>query len=397
MDKGGATMTHRADPAFLLELKKYGDVNIEACFNCGNCSSVCPLSTDEENFPRRMIRYAQLGMQDELQSSRELWMCYYCGECTATCPRQADPGEFMAAARRYAMAKYDRLGLAKMLYTSRVFNVLFLILMAIVLSMFMYASHGPLAGDTLRLFEFIPAGLIHDLGLGVIILVGLAGLWGAITMITQVGRTNHIPTGRHLNWLGALWETIGLEVVSQKRYRQDCEAYSGNQPWYRQKWFFHAATMWGFLGLLAATVLDYLLELAGVKQIGTWVPLWDPIRLLGTCAGLFLVYGTTGIILRRLRKTDEATTHSTLADWDFLVYLWLSGVSGFFLEISLYLPPTPMWAYWMFLFHVTVAMELVLLAPFTKFAHAFYRTVALYMHALKPMQETQSANAEAAD
>lgn len=39
--------------------------------------------------------------------------------------------------------------------------------------------------------------------------------------------------------------------------------------------------------------------------------------------------------------------------------------------------------YWMFLFHVAVAMELVLLAPFMKLAHVIYRPVALFFYALK--------------
>ena len=38
----------------------------------------------------------------------------------------------------------------------------------------------------------------------------------------------------------------------------------------------------------------------------------------------------------------------------------------------------PVWGYWLFLFHVAVAMELVLLAPFIKFAHAIYRPLALF-------------------
>ena len=38
--------------------------------------------------------------------------------------------------------------------------------------------------------------------------------------------------------------------------------------------------------------------------------------------------------------------------------------------------------YWLFLVHVAVAMELVLLAPFTKLAHAVYRPVALFFVAL---------------
>jgi nitrate reductase gamma subunit len=344
-----------------------------------------------------MIRYAQLGMRERLLSSKELWMCYYCGECTATCPRQADPGEFMAATRRYAIAKYDRLGIAQLLYTSTGFNVLFVVALAMVLAMFLYTSHGPMAGGTLQLFKFIPAQVIHNLGLAVIVLVTLTGIWGVINMSIQVGKTKGFPKGVHLNWMGALWEVILVEVLGHKRYRQDCETNTEDRPWYLRKWFFHAATIWGFLGLLVATMLDYLLDLTGIKTTGTWEPLWHPIRLLGTVAGLSLIYGTTAIILRRLRKADETTVHATASDWTFLILLWLSGVSGFLLEISLYLPTTPIWGYWMLLFHVTVAMELVVLAPFTKFAHAFYRTVALYIHALKPVPEVERAGMEATD
>jgi ferredoxin/nitrate reductase gamma subunit len=390
-------MTHRADPHFLSELQKYGSVTVESCFNCGNCTAVCPLSSDGDNFPRRMIRYAQLGMRDRLLSSRELWMCYFCGECSETCPRQAEPGEFMATLRRYAIASYDRLGLAKMLVTSPVLSILFMLALGVVLAGFMVTVHGPMPSDALRLFEFIPAGVIHNLGLAVILVVFLTGLLGAATMVLQIGKANGFPKGIRLNWLGALWEAIGVEVLGQRRYRQDCAATSAQPAWYLRKWFIHASTMWGFLGLLAATALDYALELLGVKPTGTWVPIWYPVRLLGTVAGLFLVYGASVAILKRLRQADEASKHSSLSDWALLVLLWLSGISGFVLEIALYLPQAPAWGYWMLLFHVAVAMELVLLAPFTKFAHAFYRTVALYMYALKPLPETMPAGAGSAE
>jgi ferredoxin/nitrate reductase gamma subunit len=390
-------MTYRADPHFLLELQKYGTVNVESCFNCGNCTAVCPLSSEGNSFPRRMIRYAQLGMRDRLLSSRELWMCYFCGECSETCPRQAEPGEFMAALRRYAIASYDRLGLAKMLVTSPVLSILFMLVLGIVLAGFMATVHGPMARDALRLFEFIPAGVIHNLGLAVILVVFLTGLLGAATMVLQIGKASGFPKGIRLNWLGALWEAIGMEILGERRYRQDCEATSAQRAWYLRKWFIHASTMWGFLGLLAATALDYALELLGVKPIGAWVPIWYPVRLLGTVAGLLLVYGASMAILKRLRKADEASKHSSLSDWAFLILLWLAGVSGFVLEIALYLPQAPVWGYWMLLFHVAVAMELVLLAPFTKFAHAFYRTVALYAYALKPLPENVPAGAGSAE
>ncbi len=49
-----------------------------------------------------------------------------------------------------------------------------------------------------------------------------------------------------------------------------------------------------------------------------------------------------------------------------------------------------MWGYWVFLFHVAVAMELVLLAPFMKFAHAVYRPVALIFLALAQAPEAEA-------
>ena len=390
-------MTTRANPNFLFELQKYGPVKVESCFNCGNCTAVCPLSSEGDSFPRRMIRYAELGMKDQLLSSKELWLCYHCGECSQTCPRQADPAEFMATSRRYAVAQYDRLGLAKLLFTSSKLGILFMLLLGLVLAGFMYTVHGPMVANSLSLFKFIPVWAIHYLGLAVILIVFLSGLFGAFNMVVQVGKAGGYPKGHRLNWLAALWEAIGVEVLAQRAYRQDCKTSSDQGPWYSQKWFVHASTMWGFLGLLTATVLDYALDIFGIKATGTWVPIWYPIRLLGTIAGLFLVYGVSMLILKRIRKIEYTFQQSFFSDWALLVLLWLAGVSGFALEVSLYLPQTPLWGYWMLLFHVAVAMELVLLAPFTKFAHAFYRTVALYLEALKPLPERESIGAGGTD
>ena len=387
-------MSARVDPQLLLELKKYGTVSVEKCFNCGNCTATCPLSTNGETFPRRLIRYAQLGMKKPLLGSKELWLCYYCGECTQTCPKQADPGEFMAAARRYAIASYDPLGLAKLLYTSSVLSTVFLTLLAILIGLVVYTSHGPMATDTLKLFEFIPATAVHNFGVGAMVIVALTGLVNTVNMIAQVWRENvlvNTPNIR-LNWLSALWETV-VEVLTQQRYQRDCETGSDKQAWFLQKWFIHASMLWGFLGLLAATALDFGLELLGVKPTGTWVPLWNPVRLLGTLAGLLLVYGVTVAIVKRFRKADEASLYSTASDWILLIFLWLTGVSGFVLEVALYLPQPAVWAYWTLLFHISVAAELLLLLPYTKFAHAIYRIVALYLHALKPMPATEAAKA----
>ena len=381
--------TYRANPDFMQELKEYGDLDIEACFNCGNCTAVCPLSTESDNFPRRMIRYAQLGLEDELLSSKELWMCLYCGECTKTCPREADPGEYMAAARRFAIAKYDRTGIAKRLYTSAAFNVISLLVLAVVFGVFLYSYHGTMSmGTPIKFFEFIPSPIIHNLGIIAGVIVAITALLGMATMAIDLNKHTDYPEGSKLNWWQALWEAVGVESLGQKSYRSDCETYNPEEkPWYLQKWFAHASVMWGFIGLFVTTAINYLLELLHVKETGTYMAVWHPIRLLGILSGVLLVYGTTELIRRRWKKEDESYTHSTPSDWSFLILMWLAGVTGFALDIAVYLPMAQIWGYWMLLIHLIVIGELLLLAPFTKFAHAVYRIIALYFYALKPVKE----------
>ena len=94
-------MATRVDPTLITELKEYGAEGIEKCFNCGNCTAICPLATDNYPFPRNMIRRAQLGNREKMEQSLDPWLCYYCGECSDTCPKTAEPGETMMAARRW--------------------------------------------------------------------------------------------------------------------------------------------------------------------------------------------------------------------------------------------------------------------------------------------------------
>jgi ferredoxin len=383
-------MTLRSDPNLLADLKEFGGVYIENCFNCGNCTAICPLSSDDASFPRKMIRYAQLGQRDRLLASKELWLCYACGECTATCPRQAMPSDFMAAARRYAIANYAFTGLAKLLLGSPIWSFLAMLGLATIIALFLFSGRGDMALDSLRLFDFIPAALIHDLGITVMAIVFVAGLAGIVNMVRRLVKADSFPRGVRLNWLSALWGTHN-EVMLQQRYRRDCETPEQQPRWYLRKWFVHATMMYGFVGLLAATILDYSLELLGIKPTGTPVPLWYPVRLLGSMAGLLLTYGVTVVLAQRARKVDPALRTSTFADWSFLAMMWVSAITGFILEIAFYLPQPPVWGYWMLIVHVVLAMELVLLAPFTKFAHVVYRTVALLFAALKPVPERSTA------
>ena len=154
-------MSLRANPDFLLELKKYGDINIESCFNCGNCTAICPLSSDNTPFPRNMIRRVQLGLKDEILSLPDPWLCYYCGECTETCPRQAEPAEAQMAMRRWLTAQYDWTGLAKKFYTSKLWEIGSLILVSGLVLLLVILLHGPIITDHVELNTFAPVHLVE--------------------------------------------------------------------------------------------------------------------------------------------------------------------------------------------------------------------------------------------
>jgi nitrate reductase gamma subunit/ferredoxin len=379
----------RLDPDLLPDIKRFGAADVSACFSCGNCTAICPLTDDDGTFPRRMIRYAQLGMKDALVSSKELWSCYHCGTCSESCPTQADPAGFMAAARRYAIASYDRTGLARTLSIRPVLGTFVAVALAAFFALFMYGSHGAEDARRLALFKFIPEPLIHLTGVVVMSLVALAALVGVASMASGIARREGVRLrdviGGPQAWrrsLGALWTALGVEALGQRRYRKDCGEAQEPEPLYRRRWLVHALTLWGFLGLFLATILDYGLSLAGVKAIGAPVPIWYPVRLLGTVAGAAMVYGTTLLIWNRVHRTNRTASESTFSDWLLLALLWVTGVTGFTIELGLYLTPAPTWGYWIFLVHVAVAIELVLLLPFTKLAHAIYRPVALFFHAL---------------
>ena len=94
-------------PDFAKEMERYSENTALECFNCGTCTAICPLIY--EHFPRKMIRYIQIGAKDRiLENSQELWRCLHCGLCTRTCPREADPGEVILGLKRYVVANWRR-------------------------------------------------------------------------------------------------------------------------------------------------------------------------------------------------------------------------------------------------------------------------------------------------
>ncbi len=392
-------MARVVDVALLQKIKKHGPrktLDVSACFNCGNCTAVCPLAKDSGGFPRRMIRMAQVGMEQELLASEDLWRCYACGECTQTCPRKADPAEFMAAARSYAVSRYDFTGLAGLANRSILGNLLVFGLFSAFFSLLLLTKVNA-GGPSLPLFDFVPGEWIHDIGVVLFAVVGLSAFLGVVSMTVRFwNQRRSAGVALPLAALPMAIYTALSDALLHRRF-QECDTETKEpspalQPWYLRAWVVHAAVMGGFLAMLVATTLDFML-----KPIGSPVPPWYPMRILGTVGGLVCLYGLTIVLMRRAQGTETPYTKSSFADWFFPVLLAATVLTGLISEIVVYLPSPSAFGHAVFFLHVVLAMDLVALLPLTKFAHVLYRTLALVLFAWShaPAKVTASASVEA--
>ncbi len=362
-------------PELTEDIKKYGSFDFTACYNCGTCTAVCNLTEKNANFPRKMIRYSMLGLKSEILSSKELWLCYSCGDCSTTCPREAEPGDLMAALRRYAIANYEKTGITKLIFKNNFNSLLVTLLLSVILGFFLFTIK-PEMEVSRWIFQYMPYEIIHSLGIIAFAFMGISALVGVILMWRNISGKETPPSNKNIlkRFTEAFQKVLG-EVATMKIYKE-CDADSSfwnNKPSYIKPWFIHWTIMWGFIGLLLATSLDFMF-----KDPST--DIWWPSRILGTIAGLLMVYGSSMAIYYRIKKITKPYANSRLADWMFLGFLWLAGITGFWLEISVFLGANTLTNQVVFIIHTIISMQLVILFAFSKFAHAFYRPLALFAH-----------------
>ena len=60
--------------------------NLNLCLTCGLCSSGCPATGLADMDPRKFLRMAQLGLDEELENHEWAWMCTMCQRCIHVCP-----------------------------------------------------------------------------------------------------------------------------------------------------------------------------------------------------------------------------------------------------------------------------------------------------------------------
>lgn len=342
------------DPAFSKELKKFGALDFNACYNCGTCTAVCTLSTDEDSFPREMIRLSVLGDKDGIKASLKPWLCYYCGECTTQCPRQANPGELMMSLRRWLTSVYDWTGLSGLLYKSLPLSLTAFLLTAIAVITFgasddfnlekmMHSGHN---------FERIAIATVFT----IILIPNIIRMWWFVIGKPKI----KVPLSTYFTALGELFVTM----FTQKR-SLGCD---NNQF----RWLEHFIMVIGYFTLLFTTVFLDWFSSANIFII-----------IIGYLESIIVFGVTIDFVLDRIKKKKEVSKHSQPSDWIFSLWLLLMGFTAFLVRLSIDLNILEHNS-WIYIVHLIVLVQwAVIIVPFGKWTHFIYRSFAMYMAKLK--------------
>ena len=74
--------------------------NLNLCLTCGACSSGCPATGLDGMDPRKFLRMAALGLDEEVTSTDWVWHCTMCQRCIYVCPMKIDIPRLVFFARQ---------------------------------------------------------------------------------------------------------------------------------------------------------------------------------------------------------------------------------------------------------------------------------------------------------
>ncbi len=361
-------MAIRVNPKLIDELEYFGSEDVQNCYHCGNCSAVCPHADEMFVFPRKPMRFLQMGLEKKLERSLTPWLCYYCGQCSVQCPREAEPGETMMSMRRWLTSRYDFTGIARLFYMSWKAELAFVVIVALLTGAGLFA-YGFSKGS-IHVYDgpgaFLPSSMIHSVDLVLMAILSALLAINVIRMwhfILEDFKKGPIPWWLYLKKIYLL----PVHFFSQKRYAQ-CEPESQNRV--HIPWITHLGIVFGYCAMLLLIVL-FLDRLQAGPEIQ-----WS-VHVFGYLASAGLLIGTTYVLYGRLKKTQVQHRRSHSTDWMFLwllFYMVVTGIIQHILHRAGFLEA----ANTAYVAHLMGVFPWLLRMPFSKWAHLIYRPIAMY-------------------
>ncbi|MFP7754874.1 quinone-interacting membrane-bound oxidoreductase complex subunit QmoC [Thermodesulfobacteriota bacterium B35] len=384
------SMNVQPDLDFIRDMKSAGGDTLKKCFQCATCSVVCPLSSDDNPFPRREMILAQWGLKDQLLGDANVMLCHQCGDCTAYCPRGAKPGDVLGAIRAYAYKHFGwPAGLANLASSGKNLPVLIAIPAVVIFVMWLISGgmhlptteqfaevgYGHFFGHwDFRLLAknvfFIDLIMLPSAGLALYAAYrGVSAMWKKMAESAGVGEALYRPSVPQFI-REFLWPSI-VEIIEHTRFKK-CEAnkdrVKGHQP-----------LLLAFLALFFVTVYSAVSQ----DLLGIFIPslhgpmsLMNPVKILANVAAIALIVGIGILWGNRSRAEQEGQASHTFYDW-FLIWMIMGvGVTGLLAEIFRLIGVVSL-GYLIYYLHLISVMMLFLYMPYTKFAHLVYRTFAM--------------------
>jgi len=347
--------------SFREELTRRGGGSVGRCFQCATCSSVCDLSTEAAVFPRRQMLWAQWGLRDKLLADPSIWLCHECTDCTARCPRDARPSDVLKGARAMAIEAFGAPAfLARLVGNASTTWPILLGAPVAFWAVLVYLTVGFNVTGPLAYNHHIPNGLID----GVFVPAALFATLAAVTGARRAWNAWGEGVQREGTLMSGLVAVAG-DILAHRRFGSCGTANTRKGS--------HTLLVWGFLAAFVTTG-----SVATAEYVfGAEIPLAQvhPIKLLGNTSAVLLSAGLVGLWLKRSASAVLAGRTTAFDTFFFRLLVLLVG-SGIGSEVARYTLPAQI-ALSIYIFHLGMVLAFFLTFPFSKFAHALYRTLAL--------------------
>jgi quinone-modifying oxidoreductase, subunit QmoC len=379
------TLPVQSDPTLLAEIRRYGKFDPTGCYQCGSCTITCDQAVGIVTFPRRIIRYALLGLRQPLVASLEPWVCHDCGDCSIACPRQSEPAIAMMTLRRFLSAQYEWTGIGAKLLQSTAWYLGSLILLAAFTMLLIVGYHLWYVRMPVGDFATTPFGLEHMFPLMTYyaLAVILLPLLLLLSRTVRIWRLTMVREGQPRiplsTYAAQAWVYV-YESVTHARMRK-CLDHSQWTP----HWFLALGTVM-MLGIKVFALHWF--------QTDNIYPLYHPQRWLGYLAAGFILYGIADIFARRWRTRKEMGKETHFRDLAFPGLLLMLALSGLAVHIFRY-AGFALTCHYLYALHVILATDiLVVEMSFGKWSHMIYRPLGLYLLAVRERASRQAFAAE---
>ncbi len=366
------------DLQFIRELQAAGGESLKKCYQCATCSVVCPLSPEENPYPRKEMIWAQWGLKDKLVGDLDMWLCHNCGTCSDQCPRGAKPADLMAAMRNMAYQNIAQPAIMGKLMSAPKYLPILAGIPALLFLVVWFITAGfgtPVDehGNVLWRLVFPQTAFIDPLFGATALAVVVIFFLGVRSLIKTFNESPQAPVGGVpvMEVLKSTWQVIKDEILTHTKWKE-C---GGDNT---DRYYGHMGIFFGFIALFVVTAyvgVAYWLGVFTGLDLKTPMSLWNPFKILANVATIGLIIGLVLVTKRRL-NLDDAKFKSSYYDWYLLGVIWVVVLSGMFSQL-LRLANVPGVAYPVYFIHLVSIFMLFAYLPWSKLAHLVYRTVAL--------------------